>query len=337
MSTSAGQTPSAVVVPPVDVSAVLHRERQLYHSFAPAVISGALQAVLFNPFDRALYLRVHHRRSFLARENFAQPFQGFSNAAVYRTISSGTYLFFQERFRVNAVQFFPGLQNHPVALNLLVGTCAGSGNAALLNQMQLVKYHMWTAAESLQHGANRSATTSPNFISIGRKLFADGGVPILFRGVGVSIFRDVVFGLVYESLRMPHITVHRDEGQRFAANTIAAAFASVVCSPLNYCRNMIYSSPSLGCPLRIRHLLMFLVKETRLLQHATLREKWTHLNGRLNVGWCSFRVGLGMAVGQWCFARAKHVMIAAVPPVPITAEELVARSHTRSKLSAGPH
>ncbi len=37
---------------------------------------GALQAVLFNPWDRALYLSVKEKRPFLHRANFTQPFQG---------------------------------------------------------------------------------------------------------------------------------------------------------------------------------------------------------------------------------------------------------------------
>ena len=36
-----------------------------------------LQAGLFNPWDRALYLSVKHSRPFLSGENFQRPYQGF--------------------------------------------------------------------------------------------------------------------------------------------------------------------------------------------------------------------------------------------------------------------
>ena len=41
---------------------------------------GVLQAVLFNPWDRALYLSVKEKRPFLHRANFTQPFQGWVRA-----------------------------------------------------------------------------------------------------------------------------------------------------------------------------------------------------------------------------------------------------------------
>jgi hypothetical protein len=36
---------------------------------------GVLQSVLFNPWDRALYLSVKEKRPFLLRANFAHPYQ----------------------------------------------------------------------------------------------------------------------------------------------------------------------------------------------------------------------------------------------------------------------
>jgi hypothetical protein len=51
------------------------------------IVCGLFQAGLFNPWDRALYLSVRDRRHFLHPANFKNPFQGFWQAIVHRTIS----------------------------------------------------------------------------------------------------------------------------------------------------------------------------------------------------------------------------------------------------------
>ena len=40
-------------------------------------MSGTTQAAVFNPWDRALYLAVLHKRPFCRWANFDKPFQGF--------------------------------------------------------------------------------------------------------------------------------------------------------------------------------------------------------------------------------------------------------------------
>ena len=44
--------------------------------------SGVVNAGLFNPYDRALYLSVKHKRPFLSGSNFQRPFQGFLQTVV---------------------------------------------------------------------------------------------------------------------------------------------------------------------------------------------------------------------------------------------------------------
>jgi hypothetical protein len=51
------------------------------------LVCGLFQAGLFNPWDRALYLSVRDRRPFLHATNFKNPFQGFWQAIVHRTIA----------------------------------------------------------------------------------------------------------------------------------------------------------------------------------------------------------------------------------------------------------
>ena len=52
---------------------------------------GFLQAGLFNPWDRALYLSIKEHRPFLSRSNFTTPFAGVSQTIVQRAVSAGLY------------------------------------------------------------------------------------------------------------------------------------------------------------------------------------------------------------------------------------------------------
>lgn len=52
-------------------------------------ISGLLQAGIFNPWDRALYLSVMNNRPFLNRLNFVNPFNGVFQTIFQRGFSAG--------------------------------------------------------------------------------------------------------------------------------------------------------------------------------------------------------------------------------------------------------
>lgn len=113
----------------------------------PALSSGAIQAILFNPIDRALYLRVTYRRSsFLDWRNFDRPFHGFMNAAVYRTLVGACYLFWQDTFHFYIQRHLPSWCQESVSPQLnamLIGFTAGASNGLALNAMQAIKFRMW--------------------------------------------------------------------------------------------------------------------------------------------------------------------------------------------------
>jgi hypothetical protein len=146
---------------------------------------------------------------------------------------------------------------------------------------------------------------SSNFFRVALDMYRGGGPLIFFRGVKVSVARDVTFGIVYETLRCADTTKKYGTTVAFSANVAAACVASIVSSPLNYARNMVYGSPVRGCPLRVHHLLQFLAKE---VMNQPEGQRLRYLNSRLNIGFGSLRVGLGMALGQLVFGRMQAVM-----------------------------
>lgn len=203
----------------------------LLKTAAPALCSGAIQAVLFNPYDRALYVRVQQKRKhFLDRRNFQAPFQGFANAAAYRTISSASYIFWQDTCRYWIEEIGGGAAknqftsaNYPVAYSAVIGVVSGAANGLALNNMQAIKFTMWSQssqivdhwetkkdasiAKKLEMGnvkatvAGTNSAAEKGFFTTAAEMYRQGGAGIFFRGVKVTICRDTVFGLVYELLR----------------------------------------------------------------------------------------------------------------------------------------
>ena len=152
-------------------AAALKYATNLLGTATPALCSGAIQAILFNPFDRALYIRVQQkRRKFLDRRNFQAPFQGFANAAVYRTISSASYIFWQDscRYFINEINDGFGAEgpsrftheSNPLLYSAVTGVAAGAANGLALNNMQAVKFQMWSQSSQVLNHWETSAAPS---------------------------------------------------------------------------------------------------------------------------------------------------------------------------------
>lgn len=214
-------TPQSTQHLPLERDLHLHKSDlvQLLETATPALVSGAIQSVLFNPFDRALYVRVQsRRRRFLDRRNFERPFQGFGNAAVYRTIVGASYVFWQDSCRIWIPRAVPSLSEaqNPTLNAVSVGLIAGAANGLALNNLQAIKFRMWTEAppEQLHPSATRltsaslptapaatSSSTSMGFFGTARNMYATGGIRVFYRGCIITMQRDSVFGVTYEGLR----------------------------------------------------------------------------------------------------------------------------------------
>ena len=109
------------------------------HRVLPGVVSGLCTAALFNPWDRALFLSVVHKRVFLSVENFRTPFQGLAQTLVHRTVSNGLYFALQDAAYdlASAVSQRPRTDTRVV---FSAGLLAGAVNGAILNSIAAVKY-----------------------------------------------------------------------------------------------------------------------------------------------------------------------------------------------------
>lgn len=98
--------------------------------------SGLIQAFIFNPWDRALYLSVKYERPFLRMDNFRNPMAGVFQTVLQRAISSGLY-FPIEELTLELLTFCVGSRN--AAITFAAGTLAGVANGVIMNPFTRIK------------------------------------------------------------------------------------------------------------------------------------------------------------------------------------------------------
>jgi len=198
-------------------------------NFVAGLVSGVVQAGLLNPWDRALYLSVVQHRPFIRCANFKDPYRGFWQSVVHRTLSGGTYFMLQAQMQTLLAHFTStepedGISTNananptttstnstgsstvsseathkihmsPELQHFIVGLGAGMTNGMLLNKLASVKYHAWNQREGI------------SFWAAAKQMYKKGGYPVFFKGIVVTGLRDMTFGCVYEVMRVilrPH-------------------------------------------------------------------------------------------------------------------------------------
>lgn len=187
---------------------------------------GLIHAVLYNPYDRALYLSIKNSTKFLDKRNWSHLFQGLNQSLFHRTVSSGLY------FSVQSV--ISGYTNN----SLYIGLTGGIINAVTLNPIAVIKYNCW-------------GIKNFNFNQSILDLYKNGGLKVFSKGITPTMIRDVVFCCVYETGRNKKSKNVIDEMYNLGVGIIA----TVLASPFNYIRNIKYATPSnIRCKSDIRIL-----------------------------------------------------------------------------------
>ncbi len=116
--------------------------RQAVNLLNCGMASGLIQAFLFNPWDRALYLSIKMDRPFLNFDNFRDPMNGVMQTVIQRAFSGGLYFPLEEIFSnvLHSASFIrPSIDNGNVSTKFLAGMLAGSANGIIMNPFSRVK------------------------------------------------------------------------------------------------------------------------------------------------------------------------------------------------------
>lgn len=117
--------------------------------------SGLLQAFIFNPWDRALYLSVKYERPFLRMDNFQNPMAGVFQTVLQRAISAGLY-FPLEELSVELLEAITG--NYNSLTIFTAGTLAGVANGVIMNPFTRVKVSIFFFVVLPNNKLNRIAS-----------------------------------------------------------------------------------------------------------------------------------------------------------------------------------
>lgn len=233
--------------------------------------TGLVQAIIYNPPDRALYLTLKktidpntkYSTSFLHWSNWTKPFQGLKQSLFHRTLNGGLY------FSIQSV-----MSKH-TDNNLYIGLVSGTTNAILLNQVSVIKYNCW--------GNNHT------FFESMKNLYKNGGYKIFTKGMSSTILRDIIFCTVYETCRKKNSPKYTTTIYDEIYNIGVGVSATVLSSPFNYIRNIKYATPS---------------NEKCKSNYKLLRDLIRNKNySDLRLSWGTLRCGMGMVTGQILYGK----------------------------------
>lgn len=157
-----------------------------------------------------------------------------------------------------------------------VGVTAGAINGVALNQLAVVKYHVWNDHKPA------------NFMSAARRLYAAGGLRAFYRGARVTGVRDTVFGVIYEVGRTVPAAHH--QCPQMVANLCESEPCCLVCRPS--ASHDAFSSRPISSSLRVspsRRVVQWRVRWRRWrLRRSTTLETCSMLRrprGRCRTRW----------------------------------------------------
>lgn len=262
------------------------------------MIGGVVQAFVFNPWDRALYLSVINSRPFLDRRNFLNPWKGVVQTIVQRSLSTGLYFPLEDMFN-SLIAHIQKEFSFVIPFNtFLAGCSAGAINGLLLNPSSAVKYHYWGKVDCGKE----------SFFTTAKSIFRTGGIRPFFVGAKATIYRDIIFGGVFSITRhevpklFPNWIAEKQKNthyEKVIINLFAGMFATILSSPLNYVRNMHYATPPNIESLSIRKHLHILYIES--MKYKDWKGRLSYAQKQLRIGWGTARVGCGMTLGSFVY------------------------------------
>lgn len=298
------------------------------YSFLCGFTAGILQAGIFSPIDKALFLSIKNQSAFLSWNNFHNPFQGFFQSIGGRALSAGLYFPLEQLFRSRLPSIVdhwnssnkPSLkrtrsdayepirrrpttkrtmndENHAFE-NFLAGTTAGALNAMILNPLSAIKYKTW--------GRSRNRGMIYEIYSMLRK--SNGSIVPFINGTRSTLLRDVTFGGAYTLLRLQIPKILRlpeDNEQQWIANLIAASLATVLSGPFNYARNLQYATKSSDAPQTTLQLLRAVAIEAN--QRKTYSKRLHYIAFKFRIGWGTARVATGITFGHYIYDKLHEI------------------------------
>lgn len=245
--------------------------------FWNGMAGGLFNVFVFNPFDRALYLSTGKSAHPFKIMYFKHPFQGASNAIVQRTISYGMYYPLYDLFEERVKEYIPKRQHYTVLSSVI--TCCFT--ALLTSPLSAIKMTNWNTDHKKK------------LYNLAVSMHEKGGGKSFFRGTTITLKREIAFGSLFGYLSFNH----NDKKSMFL-DIIYISLATIVASPFNYIRVMIYRSP-IENTATFMNVIKELKHDVELNCEKSFLPKLQYICiNKFNIGWGTLRVAIGMSISR---------------------------------------
>lgn len=236
--------------------------------FTYGITTGCISTVLFNPIDRVLYLMVKNKKSFFDINVWKNPYLGVSQALYSRVIGYGLYFPFFEFYKSKTKSTFQS------------GILTGLTTTIFNHPMNVIKMYNWN--------------NNDNKISIrllANKIYIKYGILSFFRGMHYTFIRDALFSTIFFKLSEKY-----NKQKSLLNDTIYASIATIISSPINYCRSAMYFN--FNDNPKFKHIAQELIDDVKKIKN---RKIYYLLHNKLNIGFGTMRVGIGIAVSKYIY------------------------------------
>lgn len=237
---------------------------KLLASFA----SSICQVLIFNPWDKAAYLAIKHKRGILVRDNWKRPYKGILNTMIVRSFSGGAYFYLLDACEKTFNS------------TIVAGNITGIIMTFATNPLNYVRYQTWG-------NANRK------YIATAKEVMNNGGIFKFYRGSLSRMHRDIVFNCIFLTSHHYWRDIFKEHKNGIIfGDLITTTFGTIICSPFNYIMNRKYIAGPKDDWKTSFGVLKSLWESTK-----TEDKKFRFLIKRFMIGPGTLRAGLGMTLG----------------------------------------
>lgn len=244
------------------------------------ILSGIINVVIFNPFDRALSLATEHHTSIFKKTywNLKHMYHGIYPGIYQRIISYGLWFPAVE----NVKNQFDKLGSNIYVDNIVLAAMTTSGLIGLITSpISATKQQLWRSKQKI------------GIFQFSEHMYKIGGIRAFTKGSLITVKRDIVFGFVFG-----YLSTKYNNKKNFLFDTIFATIATTLSSPFNYIRIQKYATEH-NVNINSMVILKNLINKVNREKKCNLASKIIHtFHNEFKIGWGSLRVGVGMALSR---------------------------------------
>ncbi|AYV75134.1 MAG: hypothetical protein Terrestrivirus1_8 [Terrestrivirus sp.] len=235
----------------------------IHKKFISGLGAGVINTVLFNPVDKAIYLMIRDNKSLFDSSVWKNPYRGVSQAFYGRVMGYGIYFTLFDVYRENF---------NMSVLASSIGT--GCTTAVLTSPINVIKMFNWN-----------QDTNNKKLRILGMEMYKKYGYSVFFKGLECTMLRDSLFSSIFYGLSTKY-----NEEKNMVKDICFGTIGTIVASPINYARNEKYFN------FDKKITVIDVTKELFTdIKNGNIKNLIFH---KLNIGWGTLRVGVGMALSK---------------------------------------